>query len=84
MVKVLILIDPNDIVSGKTFNCSEQYYMYEKARFFGDTKRAKEILRCTDPKEMKRIGRQVIGFDEKRWDEVSLRVCFNCLEFMVM
>jgi len=59
---------------GKTFNCSEQYYMYEKARFFGDTKRAKEILRCTDPKEMKRIGRQVIGFDEKRWDEVSLRV----------
>jgi ribA/ribD-fused uncharacterized protein len=49
-------------------NC-EQYMMYHKAQLFGDEKRAKLIMKNGEPKRVKRLGRQVEGFDEKIWTE---------------
>lgn len=43
--------------------------MVAKARFFGDEKVAKEMLRTTDPKKHKALGRTVRGFDERVWDQ---------------
>lgn len=52
------------------FKSSEQYFMWLKATFFNDSITAIEILNAKTPKEAKRFGRQVIGFDEKAWEEV--------------
>lgn len=60
-----------NIYSGETFNCTEQYYMYCKALTFGDFETAEAILKATTPKEQKRLGRQVKGFDADFWNQVS-------------
>lgn len=52
---------------GTLFHCSEQAMMYAKAELFGDTKTAQKILQALTPKEQKRLGREVKGFDEKIW-----------------
>uniref|UniRef100_A0A914QET9 NADAR domain-containing protein n=1 Tax=Panagrolaimus davidi TaxID=227884 RepID=A0A914QET9_9BILA len=68
-------------VNGIAYSCSEQYYMRFKAVYFGDAEIAESIMQTSDPKEMKRYGRQVEGFDEEKWKNVSLQVmkiaCYN-------
>ena len=46
---------------------SEHVFMYLKARFFGDSVRAIQILGSLDPKTAKSLGRKVSGFDEDKW-----------------
>ncbi len=62
---------------GKLFRTTEHYYMYHKALAFGDEASALLVLQCRSPRDAKRIGRGVAGFDEKRWvverEEVMLR-----------
>ena len=55
-------------VDGITFNCMEQFIMYEKCMTFGDTESAQKVLNAEDPKEQKRIARAASGYDEKVWD----------------
>lgn len=57
-------------LKGVTFNCSEQYMMYEKALFFGDLNNAKKILKSNSPKEQKKLGREVKNFDADKWDRI--------------
>ena len=49
------------------FNNSEQAFMWEKARYFNDTEGAKEILKETNPKNAKALGRKVNGFNAEQW-----------------
>lgn len=49
-------------------NC-EQYMMFEKAMLFQDFVSARAIIATTNPKEVKRLGRLVRGFDERIWAE---------------
>ena len=58
-------------VNGKTFNCAEQYMMYSKAVFFGDHETAYDIMKSTNPKEQKKLGRQVVGFNAEAWNAVA-------------
>ena len=51
-----------------TFNCCEQWMMYNKAKLFGDIKNATLILNETDPKRHKELGRLVKNFDVNKWD----------------
>lgn len=53
---------------GITFNCAEQWMMYQKAMFFGDTEAAEEILEADHPREQRAIGRRVEGFNQRDWD----------------
>lgn len=46
---------------------AEQYMMAEKARLFGDGSMLARILASDDPKEQKRLGQSVRGFDEETW-----------------
>jgi len=46
---------------------SEHVFMYLKARFFGDEEMIIRIIATSDPKEAKKWGRQVKGFDEFLW-----------------
>uniref|UniRef100_A0A7E4UTY4 NADAR domain-containing protein n=1 Tax=Panagrellus redivivus TaxID=6233 RepID=A0A7E4UTY4_PANRE len=67
------------LIDGAFFICTEQYYMYQKARYFGDLDIAHLILAAKDPKEMKRLGRQVNGFEKSSWDTVSVQVMKTAL-----
>lgn len=54
--------------------CSEQYYMYYKARVFGDMDTARLIMNATTPREIKRIGTRVRNFDLEKWRKVAIQV----------
>ena len=60
-----------------TFCSSEQYYMYLKACFFFDTEIAKQILESKTPREAKKLGRKVKGFDEVKWDIVREKIMYE-------
>ena len=67
------------ILVPKKFNCveekdfrlptSEHVFMYLKALCFNDIVSAKKIMEVKSPGEAKKIGRQVSGFNEKKWLE---------------
>ena len=57
-----------------SYLCMEQYMMAGKAQLFGDEEIRKEILECSDPKQMKALGRKVRGFDQKVWDKFKYAI----------
>lgn len=56
---------------GKTFNCIEQYMMYQKALLFKDFETAEKIMQSSSPRRQKELGREVKGFDKELWDRCS-------------
>lgn len=65
------------VVDGITYNCAEQYMMAEKARLFGDVEALRKIMATTSPREQKKIGREVKGYDEEKWDIIVKDVIFK-------
>ena len=63
----------NDI----TFNCVEQFMMYAKARIFQDDATAQKILAAKHPKDQKRLGREVAGYDEDTWVARRMQVVYT-------
>ncbi|KUY49045.1 MULTISPECIES: NADAR family protein [unclassified Burkholderia] len=64
-----------------TFNCGEQFIMYAKALLFDDHATAAAILASTSPREQKRLGRFVNGFDDARWVQIRESIMFvGCRE----
>lgn len=64
-------------VNGKevSFANSEQYFMYMKAITFGDEESASAILiKGTDPKTAKDLGRLVKNYDDEKWNAVRFDV----------
>lgn len=43
--------------------------MYQKAALFGDHSAVKRLLTASNPGEAKAIGREVLGFDQTKWDQ---------------
>jgi ribA/ribD-fused uncharacterized protein len=55
-----------------TFGNAEQYFMFMKAKYFHDDYMAEQIIKNGgNPKEAKRLGRLVNGFDGEKWDKVK-------------
>lgn len=50
--------------------------MYYKAKIFGDEECARAIMRTNDPKQMKRIGNDIKGFNIYQWKNISIQVKF--------
>lgn len=48
--------------------------MAEKARVFGDTQAARNILDVEDPRAAKALGRKVRGFSDAQWDRVRYAI----------
>lgn len=57
------------IIDGMQFNCCEQWMMYQKAKLFGDKEFANAIMRTNNPREQKRLGREVRNFNDEVWME---------------
>lgn len=68
---------------GCTFCCMEQVMMAGKARLFHDEETYEAIMHTTDPVVIKKLGRQVKGFDEAIWNEhkFSLILAGNISKF---
>jgi ribA/ribD-fused uncharacterized protein len=49
------------------FNTCEQWMMFQKAIIFGDAETAMKIIKQSDPKAQKALGRQVKNFDDDVW-----------------
>jgi ribA/ribD-fused uncharacterized protein len=73
----------NFVFEGIQFDCSEQYLMWAKAIFFGDTETAVLILAAQCPLEAKERGDKIKGVDESIWSRecVSLAVMGLCAKF---
>jgi len=63
--------------NGISYNCSEQYMMYQKAILFGDIETGKKILLENDQSKQKELGRQVKGFDSKVWEENAKKIVYE-------
>lgn len=50
------------------FPTSEHYFMYLKAMAFGDNDSAWKIIHTETPKEAKKLGRGVKGFNDAEWE----------------
>ena len=54
--------------------CMEQYMMAAKAELFGDKEIRDQILKCSDQKQIKALGRKVRGFEQKVWDKFKYAI----------
>ena len=61
----------------RTFNCMEQMMMYAKAMLFNDKKIAQLIMNTSLPKQHKRLGRQVQGFNNDTWKQQREEIVFQ-------
>jgi ribA/ribD-fused uncharacterized protein len=68
---------------GITYNCCEQYMMYQKAKLFHDEGAMQTILNETNPKAIKHLGREVKNYSELVWSmhRVPIVVHGNLLKF---
>lgn len=66
---------------GNKFNCSEQYFMFNKAKTFepDNIKLLEKILCESSPTKIKKYGRLVKNYDEKIWNEKRFNIMVNGL-----
>lgn len=69
---------------GYKVTSSEQAFMLEKALMF-DKSMVERLLSTTNPAEIKKLGRKVKNFDEKKWNEVryDIMVDILCAKFSI-
>lgn len=60
-----------------TYCCMEQYMMAAKAELFRDQENREKILKCSDPKQIKALGRQVLSFKQAVWDKFKYPIVLN-------
>lgn len=68
---------------GIVFNCCEQWMMYCKAERFNEPEIMEKILATNDPKEMKKLGREIKNFDKEIWESMAydIVVIGNIMKF---
>jgi ribA/ribD-fused uncharacterized protein len=59
------------------YNSCEQYMMHQKALQFGDSEIAELIMNESNPKEQKKYGRMIKGFDKTTWDKNCLAIVYE-------
>lgn len=67
------------IYDNYVFNCSEQLFMYLKARFFKDKTMAINILKAKTPQEAKSLGRMVRNFNGDLWNDYRDSIMLEAL-----
>ena len=55
-------------VDGVMYHTAEQYMMACKARLFGDKDILDKIMSADHPRDYKKLGRRISGFDSTVWD----------------
>jgi ribA/ribD-fused uncharacterized protein len=65
------------VIDDRTFNCCEQWMMYNKATFFEDYVTAEQVMKTKSPREQKELGRMVKNFDSNRWNKVCSGIVYK-------
>lgn len=69
---------PSDFeVDGIVYWCVEQYMMAKKAKLFNDYNSFRYIMASKSQKEIKALGRGVMGFNEEIWVKNRERIVFE-------
>lgn len=63
-------------IDGVSYNCAEQWMMAEKARIFKDSRTRSKIMSASHPRDQKRLGRQVAGFNAEAWEKRCRDIVF--------
>lgn len=69
-------------ISNKNFFCTEQAFMYAKAKKFNDIEIADKILSLdssTNPSECKKLGRLVKNYDDHVWTIIRKAIMYQCV-----
>lgn len=66
---------------GITYNCSEQYFMYNKCKTFNDENEIllNRILSENSPAKIKVYGRQVKNYDNDVWNKKRYKIMLDAL-----
>ena len=56
------------------YNCNEQYFMHQKAKYAGDHQTAMEILATSDPVAQLNIAKRVVIKNKLEWYSISQKV----------
>ena len=67
-------------VNGIKFSSMEQFMMYRKALCFQDVETAYKILGTDDVAKIKKLGREVRGYNENVWNGVRQIIVYEGLE----
>ena len=63
--------ESNFTIGGNKYNCVEQYFVQQKALFFGDDETAAKVMKENDPGRQKALGTHIQDFDPKLWRNVD-------------
>lgn len=68
--------------NGTIYCCSEQYFMKKKQERFdvSNEELANKIMNSKNPKEIKKLGRQVKNFDEEIWNKERYDIMKDALK----
>lgn len=67
----------NFVVNEVQYNCAEQFMMASKAKLFNDLESLEKIMNTNDPRQQKKIGRNVKGFNKDVWDANAKSIVFT-------
>ncbi len=74
---------PSDFIDkdGIAYNCSEQYFIYHKAKLFepNSIQLHNKILNEKNPSKIKALGRSVKNFDNEIWNQSKYQIMLNGL-----
>lgn len=65
------------VVNDIEYNCAEQYMMAEKARLFNDSITESKIMSSKNPRDQKKLGRQVSNFDADIWSGKAKEIVYK-------
>ncbi|MDB2685896.1 NADAR family protein [Mariniblastus sp.] len=70
-------------INGQHYPTAKHWMMAEKARLFGDLEILDAILKTSDPRKAKALGRKVRGFEQKVWtaNRVGILIIGNIAKF---
>ena len=70
------------VASGAIYNCVEQFMMVAKASYFmradpvTNGRIVAQLMASSDPRQIKALGRQVVGFDAAQWAKPGIEAVF--------
>ena len=67
-------------LEGETFNSSEQYIQWTKAKYCGDKIAMDHILNCEDVADCKEVSRDITNLNRKDWIESAETLCFEGIQ----
>ena len=67
-------------LGGESFNSSEQYIQWIKAKYCGDRIAMERILNCEDASDCKEASRDIVNKDRKGWLDSAEALCFDGIQ----